>query len=465
MPDFDLIIIGGGPAGYVAAERASDGGMSVALFEKRKLGGVCLNEGCIPTKTMLYSAKLLDEARHGAPYGVIADNARLDHGAVMKRKEKVLKILGTGLASKMRAKNITVIPSEAAICGKTDSGFVVTGGGQKYEGRKLLIATGSQAIIPPIEGISDALGSGYAVTSGEALALSAVPEKMAVIGGGVIGLELACYFNAAGSKVTVVEKLDKIAGPMEDEISRLLLSNLKKRGIDFRLSAEVSKIAQNEGVTVGQNGAPFETLPADIVVVAVGRKPCSDGIDTGAIGVRTERGAVVTDRYMRSNVQDVYAAGDVNGKVMLAHTASREAEAAVSNMLGGNETVNYGAIPSVIYTTPEAASVGQTLKGTSELGMDARESKLPMRRSGRYVAETEGGDGICKVVTGDGGRVIGAHIIGSYASEIIASAAMMIESRMTVSDLKRVTFPHPTVAEILREALLEIPENRPMKTG
>ncbi|MDR1511033.1 MAG: dihydrolipoyl dehydrogenase [Synergistaceae bacterium] len=459
MSKFDLIIIGGGPAGYVAAERASDGGMSVALFDMNKLGGVCLNEGCIPTKTMLYSAKLLDGAVHGAPYGVIAENARLDHQAVMKRKDKVVKILSAGLAFKMKAKNVTVIYGKAAISGKTDFGFAVTSDGQIYEARKLLIASGSQSVTPPIEGIAESLASRYAITSREALAMTAIPERLAVIGGGVIGLELACYFNAAGSKVTVVEMLDKIAGPMEDEISTILLGSLKKRGVDFRLGAKVTRAERYEGVTIERDGEPAEILPADAILAAVGRKPRSDGLELDSIGVRTERGSVVTDKYMQTGVPGVYAAGDVTGKVMLAHAASREAEAAVANMLGGSETVNYGAIPSVIYTTPEAASVGETLKSAAERGLPANETKLSMRFSGRYVAENEGGDGICKVVTDGSGRVIGTHIIGSCASEIIASAVMMIESRMPVSDLKRVVFPHPTVGEILRESLFQIRED------
>jgi dihydrolipoamide dehydrogenase len=454
--NFDLIIIGGGPAGYVAAERASDGGMSVALFEKNKLGGVCLNEGCIPTKTMLYSAKLLDGIAHGAPYGVTAENARLDHRAVMKRKEKVVKVLAGGVASRMKSKNVAVVYGEASVSGKTDFGFTVTSDGQKYEARKLLIASGSQALIPPIEGLAESLESGYAATSREALAMTDIPEKMVVIGGGVIGLELACYFNSAGSKVTVVEMLDKIAGPLEDEISKILLGSLKKRGIDFRLGAKATRVATREGVTAERAGMPPEVLPADVVLSAVGRKPCADGAGLDAIGVATERGAAVTDRYMRTSVPGVYAAGDVTGKIMLAHAAGREAEAAVSNMLGGGETVNYGAIPSVIYTAPEAASAGETLQSASERGIAARETKLSMRYSGRYVAENEGGDGICKLITDGGGHVIGAHIIGACASEIITSAVMMIESRAPVSDLKRVVFPHPTAGEILRESLFKI---------
>jgi dihydrolipoamide dehydrogenase len=361
----------------------------------------------------------------------------------------------------MASKNDTVISGEAAISGKTgeaDSGFAVMSGGQKYEARKLLIASGSQAVIPPIEGLAESLESGYAMTSREALAAADIPEKMVVIGGGVIGLELACYFNAAGSKVTVVEMLDKIAGPMEDEISKILLGNLKKRGIDFRLGAKVTRVARDEGVTAERSGASPEILPADAVLAAIGRKPCADGVGLDKIGVRTERGAVVTDRYMRASVSGVYAAGDVTGRIMLAHAAVREAEAAVSNMLGGSETLNYGAIPSVIYTSPEAASVGETKESAAEHGTAAYETKLAMRYSGRYVAENEGGDGICKLITDGGGHVIGAHIVGSCASEIIIPAVMMIESRALVSDLKRVVFPHPTVGEILRESLFKIQE-------
>jgi dihydrolipoamide dehydrogenase len=444
----DLIILGGGPAGYVAAERASAGGLSVTLFESRSLGGVCLNEGCIPTKSMLYSAKLLDGARHGAPYGVRVDGASLDHAAVMRRKDKVIKTLVAGVAAKMKAHGVTVIQKNGTVTGKTPSGFAVTDGEREYEASRLLICTGSEPIIPPIPGIAEGIESGFVLTSREALELTDIPKELVIVGGGVIGLEMACYFQTAGSRVTVVEMLDKIAGPTEREISKILLGNLQKRGIEFKLGRKVTGVTPGKSVTT-DDGA----INADKALLTIGRKPRT-GAGLEAIGVFIERGAVVTDGHLRTNVPNVYAAGDVNGRIMLAHTAYREAETAVNHMLGRADCMRYDAVPSVIYTNPEAACVGETEESAAARGLPFKTAKLSMRYAGRYIAENEGGDGICKVVAdARDGRLLGVHMIGAYASEIIFSAAMMIESRRPADALKKLIFPHPTVGEIIKESL------------
>ncbi|MDR1581327.1 MAG: dihydrolipoyl dehydrogenase [Synergistaceae bacterium] len=452
MDKSDLIILGGGPAGYTAAERASAGGLSVTLFEGRSLGGVCLNEGCIPTKSMLYSAKLLDGARHGTPYGVRAEGASLDHAAVMKRKNKVVKTLVAGVAAKMKSHGVTVVPRNGTVVGKTPSGFAVTDGEREYEASRLLICTGSEPIIPPIPGVAEGIESGFVLTSREALELTDIPKKLVIVGGGVIGLEMACYFHTAGSHVTVVEMLDKIAGPAEAEISKVLLGNLQKKGIEFKIGRKVTGVTPGKSVTAG-DGA----IDADKVLLTIGRKPRTAGAGLEALDVFIERGSVVTDRHLRTNVPDVYAAGDVNGRIMLAHTAYREAEAAVSHMLGRADSMRYDAVPSVIYTSPEAACVGETEESAAARGLPFKTVKLSMRYAGRYVAENEGGDGICKLVVDErDGRLLGVHMIGGYASEIIFSAGMMIESRLPADALKKLVFPHPTVGEIIRESLFEI---------
>ena len=452
MDKSDLIILGGGPAGYMAAERASAGGLSVTLFEGRSLGGVCLNEGCIPTKSMLHSAKLLDGARHGAPYGVRVDGASLDHAAVMKRKNKVVKTLVAGVAAKMKSHGVTVVPRNGTVTAKTPSGFAVTDGEREYEASRLLICTGSEPIIPSIPGVSEGLESGFVLTSGEALELPDIPKELVIVGGGVIGLEMACYFQTAGSHVTIVEMLDKIAGPTEAEISKILLGNLRHKGIEFKLGRKVTGFTPGKSVTTSDG-----TIDADKVLLTIGRKPRTSGAGLETPGVFVERGAVVTDGHLRTNVPNVYAAGDVNGKIMLAHTAYREAEAAVNHMLGHADSMRYDAIPSVIYTSPEAASVGDTPESAAARGLPFKTAKLSMRYAGRYVAENEGGDGICKMVADErDGRLLGVHMVGAYASEIIFSAGMMIESRLPADALKKLIFPHPTVGEIIRELLFEI---------
>jgi dihydrolipoamide dehydrogenase len=452
MDKSDLIILGGGPAGYVAAERAAAGGLSVTLFEERSLGGVCLNEGCIPTKSILYSAKLLDGARRGASYGVRADGASLDHAAVMKRKNKVVRTLVSGVAAKMKAHGVTVIQKSGTVAGKTPSGFAVTDGEREYEASRLLICTGSEPIIPPIPGVAEGIESGFALTSREALELTDIPKELVIVGGGVIGLEMACYFRTAGSHVTVVEMLDKIAGPTEAEISKILLGNLQKKGIEFKLGRRVTGVTPGKSVSTDDG-----VIDVDKVLLTIGRKPRTSGAGLEALGVFIERGAVVTDGHLRTNVPNVYAAGDVNGKIMLAHTAYREAEVAVNHILGRADSMRYDAIPSVIYTSPEAACVGETEESAAARGLPFKTVKLSMRYAGRYLAENDGGDGICKLVAdARDGRLLGVHMIGGYASEIIFSAAMMIESRRPADALKKLIFPHPTVGEIIKELLFEL---------
>jgi len=447
----DLIIIGGGPAGYTAAERAATGGMSVILFEKRELGGVCLNEGCIPTKTLLYSAKLYNQAKNGAKYGVTAENVKIDHAAVLNRKDKVVRTLVAGVNAKMKANKITVIKETAEITGKSADGFIVRDGSETYEAKKLLIAAGSETIVPPIPGLNEGLASGFVMTSREILNMKTPPETLAVIGGGVIGLEMAAYFAVIGVKTTVIEALDKIAGGADAEIANLLQKELTAKGIQFKLGCKAAKIT---GGGVECESDSVRAVEADAVLLAIGRRAAPQGLGLENIGVRIERGAVITDSHMRANVPGIYAAGDINGKSMLAHTAYRESEVAVNDMLGVPDEMRYDAIPSVIYTSPETAGVGETEETAREKGLGYTVKKLSMRYSGRFVAENEGADGLCKILVETGsGRVIGVHMIGSYSSEIIHGAAIMIESRKPVNDLQKIVFPHPTVGEIIRETL------------
>ncbi|HEY8348850.1 MAG TPA: NAD(P)/FAD-dependent oxidoreductase, partial [Clostridia bacterium] len=326
-----------------------------------------------------------------------------------------------------------------------------------YTGRRVLIATGSVPVLPGIPGIKDGLDSGRVITNRELFDMEEVPESLAVIGGGIVGLEMASYFSAAGSRVTVLEMLDHIAGSVDREISGILQRNLSKRGIEFLLNCRVTEI-NDDGVVYMPlpDGGETKCVNAAKVLVSIGRRPATEGLGLENIGVAVEKGRIITDLHGRTNVQGVYAAGDANGVSMLAHTAYREAEACINDMLGIDDEVRYDAIPSVIYTDPEAAGVGETEASAAEKGLDFETAKLPMTYSGRYVAENERGDGICKILIDRRlGTVIGVHMIGSYSSEIIYGAAMMIEKRMRVDDLKKVVFPHPTISEIIREAITE----------
>lgn len=455
MDRFDLAIIGGGPAGYRAAELAAKGGLKTVLFEKKALGGTCLNEGCIPTKALLNSAKIYTAAKDGARFGVNAPGITLDHKAAMAHKGRVVKTLVGGVDMKMKKAGVTVVAAAARITGRSADGFTVTAGEQDYTAKRLLICSGSVPVLPPITGLKEALASGFAVTSTEMLDLVELPKKLVMIGGGVIGLEMASYYHEAGAAVEVVEMLPKIGGPIDEKLSGLLQKALEKSGVKFNLSCRVTRL--EAGKVVFEKDGAEQSLEADCVLVSIGRKPFIDGLGLETIGVALERGAVVVDDKGRTTVGGVFAAGDVNGKSMLAHTAYREAELCVNTMLGNEDRMNYDAIPAVIYTHPEVAGVGLTAEAARQKGLAVDVVELPLRYSGRYLAENPSGNDVCILVADKlTRRVLGVHMCGNYASEMIFGAAMMIERNMRVEDVRKVVFPHPTVSEVLRESAFEI---------
>ena len=451
---YDLAIIGGGPGGYVAAGRAGEAGLKVVLFEKKELGGVCLNEGCIPTKTLLYSAKVYDYANHADKYGVNVEGSSIDFGAIFKRKTKVVKKLVGGIKVQMRNAGVEVVAASALIKGKSAEGFEIEADENVFEARNILICTGSEAAVPPIPGLREGLGT-TVVTNREILALEQQPESLVVIGGGVIGMEFASFFNSIGTKVTVVEMLPKILGPLDDEISAMLQAQYQKKGVEFHLSCKVVAVEGNEVVYEDADGNTCRAA-GDKILVSVGRRANFQGIGLENIGVELALnpagrpyGIKVDDR-MQTNVPGVYAAGDITGFSMLAHTASREGEVAVNNILGKEDHMRYNAIPGVVYTNPEVAGVGLT----EAEAPNALVLKLPMAFSGRFVAENERGEGICKVIVDkDSHKVLGVHMLGNPCSEIIQSGCIAIEQGMTVERLKEVVFPHPTVSEILKETV------------
>lgn len=458
---YDLAILGGGPGGYVAAGRAGAAGLSVVLFEKRELGGVCLNEGCIPTKTLLYSAKVYDYTRHADRYGVNVPESAIDFGAIFKRKEKVVKKLVGGVKVQMRNANVEVVKEEAVIAGKEADGFVITAGEATYSARNILVCTGSEAAVPPIPGLREGLGD-VVVTNREILSLTEQPERLVVIGGGVIGMEFASFFNSIGTQVTVVEMLPKILGPLDDEISAMLQAQYAKKGVEFHLSCKVVAVEGNEVVYEDPEGNTCRAA-GDKILVSVGRRANIQGIGLENIGVELALNpagrpyGIKVDEKMRTNVPGVYAAGDVTGFSMLAHTASREGEVALNTILGKGDAMSYKAIPGVVYTNPEVAGVGVTEAEAAKQGLDFCVLKLPMAFSGRFVAENERGEGLCKVIVdAKSQEVLGVHMLGNPCSEIIQSACIAIEKGLTVEQLKDVVFPHPTVSEILKETVFTL---------
>ena len=456
MEAFDLVVIGGGPGGYLAAERAGHEGLKTLVIEKREFGGVCLNEGCVPSKTFLNSAKVVDYANHAANYGVkVEGKATVDQKFVVERKNGVVKMLVSGIKAQLKKNKVTMKSAEAYIEGKADDGYIVKAGEEKFLAKRLIVATGSMPVVPPIKGLKEGIEAGLVLTNREILDLTEIPEKLVVIGGGVIGLEMASYFSSVGSQVTVVEMLEKIAGPTEAEISSILKKDLEKKGIIFNLGCKVTEIA-NDGVIFERNGKT-EKVNADKILLSIGRRAVTANIGLENIGVNMERGAIVTDDKMRTNVANVYAVGDVNGKIMLAHTAYREAEVAINNIMGKKDIMRYNVIPSVIYTNPEIGTVGETEESAKAKGLDVKCVSIPMTFSGRYVAENTTLDGICKlVINKKTNTLIGAHIIGSYAGEYIVAVSTMIDLEVDIENIKKLVFPHPTVCEIVREAIFQI---------
>lgn len=455
MDRYDLMVIGGGPAGYLAAQRSAQKGKKVLLFEKKRLGGVCLNEGCIPTKTLLNSAKLYDHAKGGRAFGVTAKEVSVDIRAVLERKQKVIDQLVSGVGMTMRRNKITVISEHAQIKGEAEEGFLVEAGGETYEARNLLIASGSTAMIPPIKGVRKNIERGFVLTSRELLNLEELPGQLVVVGAGVVGLEMAAYFATLGTEVTVIEMLDKIAGNMDGKISRILQREMEKKGIRFMLGCQVTEFKQ-DGLLC-QKGEETIACRADKILLAIGRKPVVEGFGLEHVGVEVENGRIVTDEHLRTSAKGIYAAGDINGKSMLAHTAYRESEVAVNDMSGLEDRMDYHTIPSVIYTNPELAAVGETQESAEKKGIPIKLAEIPMAYSGRFTAENEGVSGTCRLLMNqETGCLEGTHILGSYASEMIWGIAACMEQGMTVEEMKKIVFPHPSVSEIIREAIFKL---------
>ncbi|WP_085536067.1 dihydrolipoyl dehydrogenase [Massilibacteroides vaginae] len=446
--EYDLAIIGGGPAGYNAAEKAALGGLKTVLFERNAVGGVCLNEGCIPTKTLLYSAKTLDNIKAADKYGIIAGgDPSFDLGKIINRKNKVVRKLTAGVRAKLSFSGVEIVQGTAVITGEEHDVIHITCEGQVYSVKYVLACTGSETVIPPIPGLADV----PYWTSKEALDSKELPESLAIIGGGVIGIEFASFFNSMGVKVHVIEMMPEILGAMDKETSAMLRADYAKRGVKFLLGTKVVGVS-DKGVQVEKDGKT-ETIEADRVLVSVGRRANIQNIGLDTLQVELLRNGVKVNEYMQTSHPRVYAAGDITGFSLLAHTAIREGEVAISHILGENDPMSYKAIPGVVYTNPEIAGVGKTEEELHAEGTPHRVLKLPMAYSGRFVAENETGSGLCKIIVDSEDRIIGCHLLGNPASELIVLAAVAIDNGSTVEAFRKHVYPHPTVAEIIHETL------------
>ena len=445
---YDLAIIGGGPAGYVAAERAGAKGLSVIVFDKRALGGVCLNEGCIPTKTLLNSAKVLEYAHEAEKYGIKVENISIDFKKIMARKDKVVRKLVSGVGAKLKHAKADVVIANAVIREKRGEVITIDADNLVYQATRLLICTGSEAAVPPIPGLDGSL----IVTNREILQLKECPKSLVIIGGGVIGSEFADFFNAMGTKVTVIEMLPEILTGVDEEIAAFVRKEFEKKGVAYHLNARVTKLNGKE--VVFEKDGQEQRITGDEVLLSVGRKANVAGIGLENIGVEFTPRGIKIDQNCRTNVPNVYAAGDITGFSLLAHTASREGEVAVNHILGRKDVMRYDAIPGVVYTHPEIAGVGLTESAAKEKGIEVEVKQLSMAYAGRFIAENEGKDGFCKVIVGKKYKeILGIHMVGGACSEMIWGACAIIESQLRIQDVEEIVFPHPTVSEIIKETI------------
>ncbi len=446
----DLIIIGGGPGGYVAAIRARQLGMSVVLIEKDTVGGVCLNRGCIPTKAYYRNALVMKDIMNRSEFNIQIDNVSFDMAGARERKNKIVHSLTMGIEKLLQANGVERIKGEAVLLDKN----TVQVNGECIQGRKLLLATGSVPASLSINGID----LPEVLNSDQLLELDEVPDRLAVIGGGVIGLEFACIFNYFGSQVSVFEYMPYLLNDLDNELGKRMLVFLKKQHIAVHTSATVEKIETEIGalkiIARGKKGVV--EAQADIVLAAGGRKPYIEGLGAEKLGVDLdESGFIKVDSSFSTNIDGIYAIGDVIGGCMLAHAASEEGIAAVENMAGYNTRVDYHAVPGCVFTIPEIASVGMSEEEARAGGIEYRIGKCQFAANGKAVTMGET-DGMVKVLADQDDVIVGVHIIGPHASDLISEGTMMVNKRMKVTEIPGLIHPHPTLSEAVLEAVLDV---------
>lgn len=456
--DVDVVILGAGPGGYVAAIRAAQLGGKVVCVEKdpQGWGGVCLNWGCIPTKTMIASAERLQAAREAAKLGIITGEVNFDFARIMARKDKVVQTLRGGVQALLKSNKVRQVVGTGRLRdAHTVEVKLPDGNVEVIKTRTIIIATGAEPIVPPIPGLE---GEGI-WTSNEALVASSVPERLLVIGAGAVGLEFAYIYNALGSKVTVVEMMPEVLPLADEDVARELRKSLTRQGITFHLSSKVTAVqrdgASMKGVVESADGKTQE-LACDIILVGVGRRAVTAGLGLEDVGVEVTKQGITVNERMETTVPGVYAIGDVTGKYQLAHVASHQGIVAAENIMGHSATMSYRAIPSPVFTEPELATVGLTEKQAREAGHDVKVGTFPFRPLGKAMAMDQQ-EGMVKVVSeAKYGELLGVHIVGPHASDLIHEAVMAIELEATVDELRHMIHAHPTLPEAIMEAAWDV---------
>jgi len=444
---YKIIIVGAGPGGYVAAIKAAQMGLKVALIEKHKIGGVCLNYGCIPTKTLLRSAKLYKDMMHASSFGIDISNPssiQINWPNMMERKNKVVTQLVGGIEQLLRHNKVDVIQGEAKILDK----HTLVVDGKQYQCENLILATGSSVTMPNIPGLDEAFKNGHAINSSGAIALNEQPKKLTVLGGGVIAVEFATLYSSLGTEVTLIQRSDSILKNLDKDVKRVMTRHLKKLGVKVITNTSIDSI---KGKTVHYTRKnKQEEITSDRILVSLGRRANLKGLEV--LNLKTDRGFVITDEHMETSTKGVYAIGDLNGKYMLAHVASAEGILAVEAIMDDKKTIDYKKIPSCIYSFPEVGVVGYTEEEAMDAGFKVKTSLFPLSANGKALAEGES-DGFVKLVYDDTyGEVLGVHIVASHATDMIAEAVASMELEATVHDLAKTVHPHPTLSEIVMEA-------------
>ena len=456
---YDVVVIGSGPGGYVCAIKAAQLGLKTAVVEKREtFGGTCLNIGCIPSKALLHASEMFAEAGHSfETLGVEVGKPKLNLKKMMEHKDKTVEANVGGVAFLFKKNKIDSFRGTGKVVGAGKVSVTAEDGTvQEIETGNIVIATGSD--VAGIPGVEVDIDEKVIISSTGGLALDKVPDHLVVVGGGVIGLELGSVWARLGARVTVVEFLDTILGGMDSEVSKQFQRMLGKQGFAFKLGSKVTAVAKaGKGASVTfepVKGGDAETIDADVVLIATGRRPYTDALGLEEAGVAMERGRVTTDDHWRTNIPSIYAIGDVIAGPMLAHKAEDEGLAVAETIAGQKGHVNYGVIPSVVYTSPEIASVGKTEEELKKAGVDYKAGKFPFTANGRARAMLHT-DGFVKILADKAtDRVLGVHIVGPYAGELIAEASVLMEFAGSAEDLGRICHAHPTLSEAVKEAAL-----------
>lgn len=448
MNKYDLVVLGGGPGGYVAAIKAAQLGAKVALVEKEKLGGVCLNWGCIPTKTMLKTAKLYKDILRGEEFGIVGidtDNIKVDWNSLLKRKDKVVNQLVSGIYTLFKKNKIDLYEGMGTVLNRNE----IRINAEVLWGKNLIIATGAKENFPSIEGLEDVVKSGKVINSKGALSLSEIPKELVVVGGGVIAVEFATLFNSLGSKVTLIQRSSRILTSVESEMALTLEKHLKREGINILTDTKLKSISEN-GVLFEHKGQD-KIVKGDKYLVSLGLKPQLNGIEKLNLKLDS-KGFVETNEKLETSLDGVYAIGDLNGKFALAHVASAEGVVAAENIMGKKSTINYNIVPACIYTFPELASVGLTEEEAKAQGYDVIVSKFPLAANGKALSEGET-LGFVKIIADKKyGEILGTHIMASHATDMISEAVVAMQIEGTVYDIAKAIHPHPTLSEIMMEA-------------